>query len=100
MAVGAFEQLRLVVTELVTNCVRHSQGRGTISVEAVSLDGRVHVSVKCPKGESRPHIPSPGSRSGGGGLGLLIVDTLAVDWGVGEEGSNSLVWADIAVDEP
>jgi hypothetical protein len=33
-------------------------------------------------------------------LGLFIVDAVAADWGIGEEGADSLVWADIAVGEP
>jgi anti-sigma regulatory factor (Ser/Thr protein kinase) len=99
LAAEAFEQLRLVVSELVANCVRHSRGQGTISLEAVSRDRYIHVAVKCPKGESAPHIPASGSRRGGG-LGLFIVDTVAADWGIGEEESDSLVWADIAVEEP
>lgn len=99
VAAGAFDALRLVVSELVANCVQHSQGDGAITLEAVGRDRHVHVAVKCPKGTSAPHIATPGSRDGGGGLGLRIVDSLAAVWGIGDESSDSLVWADIAIDE-
>lgn len=100
MGAEAFGLLRLVVSELVANCVQHSRGRGTVAVEAARSDLHVHVAVRCPKGVSAPQVVSPGSRGGGGGLGLAIVDAVAADWGIGEDGSCSLVWADIAIGEP
>ncbi len=96
----AFDALRLVVSELVANCVQHSLGRGSIMLEAAGRDRHVRVAVKCPKGASAPHIATPGHRDGGGGLGLRILDAVAESWGIGEDGSDSLVWADIAIDNP
>jgi anti-sigma regulatory factor (Ser/Thr protein kinase) len=100
VAAEAFDALRLVVSELVANCVQHGLGDGIIMLEAVRRDRHVHVAVKCPKGASVPHITTPGHRDGGGGLGLRIVDAVAARWGIGDDGADSLVWAEVVVDQP
>lgn len=75
--------VRLLVSELVTNSVRHAEMRppGRVSVE-VSLDSRkIHVEVK----DSGPGFEPSGRRPGqskAGGWGLYLVERLADRWGV------------------
>jgi anti-sigma regulatory factor (Ser/Thr protein kinase) len=65
----------LLVSELVTNSVRH--GRAPISVTA-SFDGRcLHVAVR----DDERALPAPRSPSDDGGWGLHIVEGFADAWG-------------------
>jgi anti-sigma regulatory factor (Ser/Thr protein kinase) len=86
----------LVLSELVTNAVLHS-GCGpeeNIGVQ-VSTDGeRVWISVRDPGlsgGEARPHARDPRRV---GGLGLVVVDTLATRWG-SDRLDGYHVWAEL-----
>src|SRR5581483_539464 len=71
--------LRLLVSELVTNSVRHA-GEGTIRIRALLADDRVRVEV---------HDDGPGVRQrrpgasvlDGSGRGLRLVEQLADHWG-------------------
>jgi anti-sigma regulatory factor (Ser/Thr protein kinase) len=94
----AFDDLRLVTSELVTNGYRHGAGRGWITVQVTWVDDYVRVAVGSLRGRSRPAIAQPGYRGGGGGLGLRIVDILSRDWGVTEHDGQIWVWAHLALD--
>ncbi|MFD0634591.1 ATP-binding protein [Catenulispora yoronensis] len=92
------EPLGLVVSELVTNAVRHA---GTpAALRLVPADGGVLVEVD--DGEPRePRLVPAGSRTASGGLGLAIVDRLADAWGcsVRPDGSGKTVWARLSLPE-
>lgn len=83
--------LELVVSELVTNAVRHGVGPITLTLSDTGAGIRVGVHDLGPRGpESRhPDLRSPGGR------GLQVVDRLSVDWGVerGRAGLGKTVWA-------
>ena len=80
---GLGREFELVVTELVTNAVRHGSEQAT---DVISLDVRVtgavlHGQVRDPgAGFSPPAPPSEGQLSQGG-WGLVLVDALADRWG-------------------
>jgi integral membrane sensor domain MASE1/anti-sigma regulatory factor (Ser/Thr protein kinase) len=85
--------LRLMVTELVTNSVRHA---------GLSPDDAIHLRVTWTAEVLRvevtdrgvgfePGTPLP-TRDGAGGWGLLIADRLADRWGVEREGRKTKVW--------
>ena len=93
---AAFDNLRLVITELTANCVRHG-GRGDQMLVLARLSsGHVRVEVDCPGSHTRPRIVQPPPRSGTGGLGLRIVDTLATAWGIQEANGRTIVWAELS----
>jgi anti-sigma regulatory factor (Ser/Thr protein kinase) len=82
----------LLVSELVTNAVRHAES-DVIQV-GVRTDGRVRVSVidESPK---MPRQQSPGPDEPGG-RGLMIVDQLAQAWGVDPlPGDGKCIWFDV-----
>jgi anti-sigma regulatory factor (Ser/Thr protein kinase) len=93
---GAIEQsqldtLRLLVTELVTNSVRHARAAAFIALD-VEIDAtavRVAVSDRGrgfhPDESPRPHTNRPG------GWGLCLVDRLSDRWGV-SLGERTSVW--------
>jgi anti-sigma regulatory factor (Ser/Thr protein kinase) len=90
------EDVRLVVSELVTNSILHAglspndQIWLTVTVSAGSVRGRV-----CDPGSGFevPSEPSPRSDMRGG-WGLPIVDTISDRWGV-EGKSQACVWFEI-----
>ncbi len=88
--------LTLLVSELVTNSVRHASvdGENIISLEVgVQPDGiRVDVSDSGP-GFETPELPKPGVPQVGG-WGLVLVNQLCERWGISDKGSH--VWAELA----
>lgn len=91
-----FANLRLVVTELVTNCVKHghltTEDRVLVTVRL--LEDRVRVEVEdCGHGFAyRPaDLPPMHAESG---RGLFIVSRIAERWGV-ESSDETVVWAEL-----
>lgn len=90
-----WEDLRLLVTEVVTNGVRHGSQRGPVTVFVVAGDERVRVEVSdCGRGFSPPEAPMPYD-DGSGGWGLQLVDRVAAAWGV-EIAATTCVWFELA----
>ena len=89
---SSYDDVALVVTELVTNSVRHSGTSDSIDVE-VAIDEQVRIEVS-----DRGQGFQPGGTDGRDplGLGLGIVDRLASEWGV-TRGDRFTVWAQIPV---
>jgi sigma-B regulation protein RsbU (phosphoserine phosphatase) len=88
------EDVKLLVSELVTNAVRHPREEGPIDL-ALEFQGRqLRVEVSDPGGGfSKPQVgaPPPGAL---GGRGLLIVDRVASSWGV-TPGTPTRVWFEL-----
>jgi anti-sigma regulatory factor (Ser/Thr protein kinase) len=90
-----WEDLRLLVTELVTNGVRHGSQRGPVGVAVTVDDSRVRVEVSdCGRGFSPPEAPMPRA-DGTGGWGLQLVDRVATTWGV-KVNDLTNVWFELA----
>jgi anti-sigma regulatory factor (Ser/Thr protein kinase) len=87
------DDLRLVVSELVTNAISHARTPLTVVLE------RAGPSVKLTVRDCSPSLPlleAAGSMAGGG-RGLGIVDVLSRDWGVTNYlGESKSVWASFA----
>ena len=89
------ENIRLLVTELVTNSVRHAKA-STIELMVVVSRTRVHVEVANPGGGFEPRPSGP--EDSDSGWGLFLVDRLSDDWGV-TQGSGTdyqRVWFELA----
>ena len=84
----------LVVTELLTNSVRHAglANHDVLRIRAAA-DGEVlHLEVEDDgrNGAPRRRPPDPIA----GGIGLNIVDALALDWGVRRD-DHTTVWVEL-----
>jgi anti-sigma regulatory factor (Ser/Thr protein kinase) len=91
---GALEDVRLLLTELITNALRHAgmTPGDEIGVKAELLDGTVRIEVTDPGRDGEVEVRSPGAR--GGGYGLLLVDRLTNQWGV-DHRHGTTVWAEL-----
>jgi anti-sigma regulatory factor (Ser/Thr protein kinase) len=90
-----WEDLRLLVTEVVTNGVRHGSERGPVTVLVLVSEKAVRVEVSdCGRGFSPPEAPMPRD-DGSGGWGLQLVDRVARSWGVRVDGATC-VWFELA----
>jgi anti-sigma regulatory factor (Ser/Thr protein kinase) len=90
------EDVRLVVSELVTNSVRHARlsPDDHISLMVAVSSGSVHGRVCDPgPGFEVPSEPAPRSDLTGG-WGLPIVETISDRWGV-EQNTHTCVWFEI-----
>ena len=90
-----YEALRLLVSELVTNAVRHGgrRGRQEIGVSVQSTNAMIRIEVS-DQGAGFELPKSPPVPSADGGYGLLIVDRLCSRWGI-EQNGKSLVWCEL-----
>jgi anti-sigma regulatory factor (Ser/Thr protein kinase) len=88
------ETVRLLVTELVTNSVRHARAaRVDLLLRLLETHVRVEVSEPGNGFERRPR------RNGQeGGWGLLLVDALADRWGVSSSNGSTSVWLELSLD--
>jgi anti-sigma regulatory factor (Ser/Thr protein kinase) len=77
------ETVRLLLTELVTNSIRHARETASpIEVQVRADPGGVRVEVDDSGQGFEPRPVAPGID---GGFGLLLIDRLADRWGVLEE---------------
>ena len=84
----ASDLLKLLVSELVTNAVRHSAGE-RITLAGLLTDEQVLVTVTDSGAGKLPVVREPDLARGG--YGLHLVDTFAHDWGV-ERANGTRVW--------
>jgi anti-sigma regulatory factor (Ser/Thr protein kinase) len=90
------ERLRLVVSEVVTNSVRHGCPGDAQCVEVtVEVEpARVRLEV-ADEGPGFEPVPTRGRPDRPGGWGLYLVDSLADRWGV-EESPTTRVWLELS----
>ena len=95
VAHAALDDVRLLVTELITNALRHggmSPG-DEIAVKAEVSQGTVRIEVHDP-GRDGPVAPREPGRDGGG-YGLYLVERLTKRWGV-DRRDGTTVWAELS----
>jgi anti-sigma regulatory factor (Ser/Thr protein kinase) len=92
------EEVQLLVTELVTNCVRHA-GIGKETSITVGLEltpSALHVAVSNPGvAFDVPGPPEPSEEPAAGGRGLLLVERLADRWGI-DDVHEARVWFEVS----
>ena len=90
----------LIISELVTNSVRHA-GVGSdqlVTVDLMLLDEHLRITVTDPGCDLQPRL-STQDLDGLGGHGLRLVDLLSVSWGVGRDAVGATqVWCDLVLD--
>ncbi|KAF4409414.1 MULTISPECIES: ATP-binding protein [Streptomyces] len=90
----AADVAELLLSELMTNAVRHAQVPAGRQVEAgFALTGRL-LRLEVSDASERLPVPAQASGDAEGGRGLALVASLADDWGVrAREGVGKTVWA-------
>ncbi|MGW8376666.1 ATP-binding protein [Streptomyces sp. ODS28] len=96
------EDAQLLVSELFTNAVRHTDSE-RVSCELWVIGVRLRLEVTDQGGGGEPDAPEGAEEDtdGEGGRGLLLVSVLADEWGIrpeGEEGEGDkghAVWAEL-----
>ena len=88
------ETLRLLVTELVTNSVKHA------SADTVSLqrDGEARVGLDRgarTRGRASTRPPPARPRDDRGGWGLFLVERLSDRWGTARDADGTRVWFEL-----
>lgn len=83
----------LLVSELVTNAVRHARGNDAITLELQAAGTRLRIEVA----DADSRWPQPRTPAGfdGSGYGFVLVDALAGKWGVRETATGKAVWAEL-----
>ena len=89
LADGTSETLRLLVSEVVTNAVRHGPDGQPVELH-VRWNSEVRVEV-CDRGDGFTPTPRIGALDEPGGFGLYLVGRLADRWGV-ETNHGTTVW--------
>ncbi len=91
------DDVKLVVTEMVSNAVRHSllMDRAVITVRLARSAQHILVEVVDPGPcfDMPPASPTPGESEGG--MGLFIVSQTAHRWGVEARPEACRVWAEL-----
>jgi anti-sigma regulatory factor (Ser/Thr protein kinase) len=87
----------LVVSELLSNAIRHARPLPGANVQVAWIvdNGSVEVAVSDGGGPTRP-FPAHASLSALGGRGLDIVEYLSRTWGVRPDPAGLTVWAVLA----
>lgn len=86
-----FDDVILVVSELVSNSVRHG-GSNDINVRVTARAGRIRVEVT----DDGPGFEADDPR--GDGLGLNIVEKVSDSWGMQNGRQKFTVWAEFSAD--
>lgn len=90
----AYEEAELVVSELVTNAIRH--GAGPPLVRLVRRSDRVRIEVD--DASPRPPVARTPSHEEISGRGLAVIGIVALAWGhTPGPASTKTVWAELAV---
>ncbi|HUR78978.1 MAG TPA: response regulator [Acidimicrobiales bacterium] len=93
VAENTLDVVELLTTELVINSVEHTGTRATVIAEVHRDKVRVAVS------DEGPGVPARRAASAAEetGRGLLIVDSLAQNWGVDRQPRGKTVWFEVGV---
>jgi anti-sigma regulatory factor (Ser/Thr protein kinase) len=93
------DDIRVCVSELVTNALQHTPVGRRLLVRIIRTDSVVRVEVHDASIDT-PHVCTPADTDDRG-RGLMLVSTLADDWGVSDRtGPGKVVWADFKVRKP
>ncbi|MET8142108.1 ATP-binding protein [Sphaerisporangium sp. NPDC005288] len=92
----ALDDVTLLVSELVTNALVHSNSRdgGSVTLALADCYDRIHVDVVDAGGDTVPCVR--GDALGEGGRGLMLVELLSQGWGVYEDDAGRTVWCQVA----
>lgn len=96
----ALDDVTLLVSEVVTNAVIHSDSRGggKVTLAIADCHDLVHVDVVDAGGDTVPHVR--GDLFAESGRGLVLVETLSHRWNVREDAGGRTVWFQVKYKTP
>nr|WP_322724116.1 PAS domain S-box protein [Streptomyces phyllanthi] len=82
------DDARLLVSEVLTNAVQHAEGPLVLHMRRTATNLAIEIS------DLSPHLPQPrpAAEDEESGRGLLLVDTLADNWGVRPDERGKTTW--------
>jgi anti-sigma regulatory factor (Ser/Thr protein kinase) len=86
------DDAELIITELVSNAVRHVGGQ--LDLMVALRERFLHLSVR-DTSPVTPRLTLPDPDTGAGGRGLLLVDCVAAGWGSIVGPGGKVVWATV-----
>jgi len=92
------ETARLLVTELVTNSVRHAPNGRRATVDLTVSVERDLLHIEVADRSPTPARPKPPSHEGG--YGLALVDAMASRWGAEQRSGRNVTWFDLELPLP
>lgn len=87
------EDATLLLSELVTNVVRHVDGPANMTLRVDLFGPGLRVCVA--DGSTARPTPRHGATGDGGGFGLSLLTTLARRWGTDDHPSGKQVWFEL-----
>ncbi|MFF4092517.1 SpoIIE family protein phosphatase [Streptomyces sp. NPDC001834] len=85
----------LMVSEMTTNVLVHTDGDALLIVRATGEPGERRLRVEVADGSDElPHKRSPGELASSG-RGLVLLEMLADAWGVDPQGGGKLIWFEL-----
>ncbi|MEV2190240.1 SpoIIE family protein phosphatase [Streptomyces phaeochromogenes] len=91
------DAILLVVSELVTNALVHTDGQVRFDLTLINDRLRIAVADASPR---TPIKPTSIGWEATGGRGILLVEALSATWGTVPVSGGKQVWAELAVTEP
>ncbi|MGP3980826.1 SpoIIE family protein phosphatase [Streptomyces sp. KR80] len=89
------DSAELMVSEMVTNVLLHTDGDALIVAEIVGERGKRRLRVDVSDGsDEQPHRRRPGEMASSG-RGLLLMEMLAQHWGVDPRGEGKCIWFEL-----
>ncbi|MGW3124107.1 SpoIIE family protein phosphatase [Streptomyces sp. NPDC001107] len=82
------DDAKLLVSEVLTNSVQHAEGPVVLHLRHTATELAVEIS------DHSPHLPEPrlAAQDDESGRGLILVDTLADNWGVRPDEQGKTTW--------
>jgi anti-sigma regulatory factor (Ser/Thr protein kinase) len=96
---GRASDLGLIVSELVTNSVRHANvgSEQTLTIELTKLEDRLRLAIIDHGSALEPSL-RPREEDKAGGFGLFLVDRVSASWGVSHgPAGTTRVWCELAL---
>jgi serine phosphatase RsbU (regulator of sigma subunit)/anti-sigma regulatory factor (Ser/Thr protein kinase) len=89
------ESAVLLVSEMVTNVLVHTDEDAVLSARITGIRGARHLRVEVgDRSDDMPHRRSPGELASSG-RGLMLMEELADSWGVNPRGQGKSIWFEL-----